>query len=91
MLSLITAIVVHLGNEIEISAVTTPEEAQAAAFYSELGNMGSVARGGATLNFLGNGGAVCVWIDPETHVYPMSVRGGSLADMILSRDEEVAV
>ncbi len=28
---------------------------------------------------------VDVWIDPETHVYPMSVRGGSLADMILSR------
>jgi acetolactate synthase-1/2/3 large subunit len=34
---------------------------------------------------------VDVWIDPETHVYPMSVRGGSLADMILSRDQEVAV
>ena len=34
---------------------------------------------------------VDVWIDPETHVYPMSVRGGSLADMILSRDQEGAV
>ena len=33
---------------------------------------------------------VDVWVDPEEHVYPMSVRGGSLADMVLSRDEEVA-
>ena len=31
---------------------------------------------------------VDVWVDPEEHVYPMSVRGGSLADMLLSRDEE---
>ena len=31
---------------------------------------------------------VDVWVDPEEHVYPMSVRGGSLADMVLSRDEE---
>jgi hypothetical protein len=69
--------VIHLGNEIPISAVTTPEEAQAAAFYSELGNMGSVARGGATLNFLGNGGAVCVWIDPETLRWNQSVSAAS--------------
>ena len=33
---------------------------------------------------------VDVWVDPEEHVYPMSVRGGSLADMVLSRDEEVS-
>ena len=32
-----------------------------------------------------------VWIDPETHVYPMSVKGGSLADMILSREQEAVV
>ena len=31
---------------------------------------------------------VDVWVDPEEHVYPMSVRGGSLADMVLSRDQE---
>ena len=31
---------------------------------------------------------VDVWVDPEEHVYPMSVRGGSLADMVLSRDDE---
>ena len=32
-----------------------------------------------------------VWIDPDTHVYPMSVKGGSLADMILSREQEAVV
>ena len=31
---------------------------------------------------------VDVWVDPEEHVYPMSIRGGSLADMIFSRTVE---
>ena len=71
--------VIHLGNEVEISVVTTPEEAQTAAFYSEIGQMGSVARGGATLNFLGNGGAVCVWVDPETLRWNQSVAAATPA------------
>ena len=80
--------VIHLGNEIEVSVVTTPEEAQAAAFYSELGQMGSVAGGGATLNFLGNGGVVCVWVDPETLRWNQSVAAASPAEHFVPRQHQ---
>lgn len=29
-----------------------------------------------------------VWVDPEEHVYPMAIRGGSMKDMILARAGE---
>ena len=29
-----------------------------------------------------------VWVDPEEHVYPMAIKGGSMKDMILARAGE---
>ncbi len=29
-----------------------------------------------------------VWVDPEEHVYPMSIKGGSMADMVLAKAGE---
>jgi hypothetical protein len=72
--------VTHLGNEMEVYPATTSEEIQTAAIYAELGNVGSVARGGATVNFLGTGGDVCVWVDPETLRWNQSVSKASPAD-----------
>ena len=69
--------IVDLGNNTEVASVASPAEIQAAAFYSELGNMGSVAQGGSTLNFLGTGGDVCVWVDPETLRWNQSVSASS--------------
>jgi hypothetical protein len=69
--------IVDLGNNTPVESVTTAEEIQAAVFYSELGNMGSVARGGSTLNFLGTGADVCVWVDPETLRWNQSVSAAS--------------
>ncbi len=62
--------VIHIlaqnGDEYIVPAVvTTSEELEAATIYVELGPTGTVEQGGATFNFQGTGGPVCIWADPE--------------------------
>lgn len=42
-------------------------------YRGEIGSTGSVARSGATFNFVGTGGSVCVWMDPELVFWNQSV------------------
>lgn len=55
------------------SEATTADELRASAIYGELGPAGGVARGGMTVNFLGTGGPICVFVDPETVFWNWSV------------------
>lgn len=41
--------------------------------YAELGPTGSAEPGGATFTFLGTGGHVCLWVDPELVYWSQSV------------------
>lgn len=63
--------VIHIYNPdgdlyLTPSEATTLDELRADTVYGELGPAGGVAFGGMTLNFLGNGGPMCVFVDPET-------------------------
>ena len=67
----------HLENEdgsplVPIDAETL-EELQAGTIYGEIGPTGTAEKGGATLNFVGTGGPVCVFVDPETIFWNWSV------------------
>ena len=62
------------GSEYMVpSQATTIEELRADAVYGELGPAGGVKAGGMTLNFLGTGGDICVFVDPETIFWNWSV------------------
>jgi hypothetical protein len=69
--------VLHLGNDMVVQPVDSENEVQSAPMFAEIGNMGSVARGGATISFRGTGRDVCVWVDPETLYWNQSVSATS--------------
>jgi hypothetical protein len=48
-------------------------QVQAATIYAEVGAPQTTAGGGVTVDFLGTGGPVCVWVDPETVAWNQSV------------------
>jgi hypothetical protein len=64
--------VVHLGDVAPVE-VTNINDIRAATIYGEVGPTGSVAMGGVTFTFVGNGGDVCVWVDPELAFWSQSV------------------
>ncbi len=47
-------------------SATTEEELRAGTIYGEVGATSGATRGGVTFNFIGTGGPVCVFTDPET-------------------------
>ncbi len=53
--------------------VTSMDELRAATIYGEVGPSGSTELGGVTAAFLGTGGDVCVWVDPETAWWSQAV------------------
>lgn len=61
-------------NEYIVPAVVTSDaELRAATIYVELGPTGTVEPGGATFNFKGTGGPVCIWADPEVAFWNQAV------------------
>ena len=60
----------HLEDQeqrlIEPRIIESYEELQEATIYAEVGPSGTTELGGVTLEFLGTGGDICVWVDPET-------------------------
>jgi len=68
------------GDLIVPSTVTTIDEIRAATIYAEVGAPQTTAGGGVTIDFIGTGGAVCIWVDPETVTWNQSVASQSLGD-----------
>ena len=58
---------------LEPATVSSYEEIQEAVQYGELAPTGTADIGGATFTFEGTGGAVCIWVDPETVFWSQSV------------------
>jgi hypothetical protein len=55
------------GDRLHEPAIITNYEAiEANAIYFEVAPTGTAELGGATLEFVGTGGPVCVWVDPES-------------------------
>jgi len=44
--------------------------------YFEVGPTGTASLGGATVDFVGTGGKVCVWVDPELVTWNQAIREG---------------
>ncbi len=69
--------VVHLtpegGEDFVPVDLVDPEDIPGAVIYAEVGAALSVEPGGVTATFVGNGGEVCVWMDPETAYWSASV------------------
>jgi hypothetical protein len=61
------------GELIVPATVTTIEEIRAATIYAEVGAPQTTAGGGVTIDFLGTGGPVCIWMDPETVTWNQAV------------------
>lgn len=49
------------------------EDLRNAIIYGEIGPTGTAATGGATFNFKGTGGPVCIFVDPETVFWNWSI------------------
>jgi len=64
--------VVHLG-ELVPAVIDSPEDIQNAIVYGEVGATGTAESGGVTFSFIGNGGSVCIWVDPELVYWNQSV------------------
>lgn len=76
--------VVHLGT-LEVTTFSVPadeaiprDELDEAVIYAELGPAEAGVRGGVTANFIGTGGDVCVWVDPELVSWNQSVATSSV-------------
>jgi hypothetical protein len=61
------------GDLIVPATVIDVAQVRAATIYAEVGAPQTTAGGGVTLDFLGTGGPVCVWLDPETVRWNQSV------------------
>lgn len=62
------------GSEVLIPLLaTSSDEIFAGTIYGEIGPTGTAMQGGATFNFEGTGGPVCVFVDPETAFWNWSV------------------
>lgn len=61
------------GGFLVPSVITNEADARAATIYAELGPTGDAAPSGLTYEFLGTGGAVCAFVDPELLFWNQSV------------------
>ncbi len=61
------------GDLLVPATVTTIDEIRAATIYAEVGAPQTTSGGGVTIDFLGTGGPVCIWMDPETVTWNQSV------------------
>ncbi len=61
------------GRLVVPRVVQTFEELQAATIYAEVGPSGTTELGGVTIEFMGTGGDICVWVDPETAYWNQAV------------------
>ena len=52
---------------------STADEIRDLTIYGEIGPTGDARDGGSTFNFLGTGGPVCVFVDPETVFWSWSI------------------
>jgi len=58
----------------EPAVVTNYDAVKENTIYFEVGPTGTAAFGGATLDFIGTGGPVCVWVDPELATWNQAIR-----------------
>jgi hypothetical protein len=56
--------------------LTTVEDLTANVIYGEVGPTGTTLPGGITFNFIGDGGSVCIFVDPEIVSWNQSVSEG---------------
>lgn len=61
------------GGPIVPVNINTRAQVDQNAIYAEIGPTGTAAIGGATFTFIGTGGDVCVWVDPEFVFWNQSV------------------
>ena len=61
------------GGAIEVATVMNADEVKAATIYAEVGPNAEALPSGATLEFIGTGREVCVFVDPETVYWNQSV------------------
>lgn len=64
--------VVHLGVLTPFDA-TDPDTVADNVVYHEVGPTGTTLYGGVTFDFLGTGGDICLWVDPELVSWTQSV------------------
>lgn len=62
----------HLG-ELEVALIEEYEQIAENIYYGEVGPTGTPEVGGVTFTFLGTGGNVCVWVDPEVAYWLQSL------------------
>jgi hypothetical protein len=68
------------GGDIVPATITTVDELRAATIYAEVGAPTTTAYGGVTFEFLGTGGDVCLWVDPEIAYWSQSIALRPTAD-----------
>lgn len=73
------------GDLLTPATVTTIDEIRAATIYAEVGAPQTTAGGGVTLDFLGTGGPVCVWMDPETVTWNQAVAAQQPPDSMAAK------
>jgi hypothetical protein len=61
------------GGPIVPADVETPEDILANTIYAEVGPSLTTEYGGVTVEFVGTGGPVCIWVDPETAYWNQAV------------------
>jgi hypothetical protein len=61
------------GGPIVPRDISSAEDIVEATIYGEVGPSGTTERGGVTLEFVGTGEDICVWVDPETAYWNMAV------------------
>ena len=62
------------------AALETVEDLRAATIYGEIAPPTSSLLGGATFTFLGTGGNVCIWVDPEVVAWGPAIGRNPTAD-----------
>jgi hypothetical protein len=61
------------GDRIVPADVATPDDVKAATVYAEVGAPQTSLYGGVTFDFLGTGGDICIWVDPEVAFWNQAV------------------
>lgn len=64
--------VIHL-DEFTPSVLNSAADIDASVYYGEVGPTGIAEAGGTTFTFVGTGGPVCIWVDPELVSWSQSV------------------
>ncbi|MEM6928030.1 MAG: hypothetical protein AAF602_13950 [Myxococcota bacterium] len=66
------------GSSLVPAVVTSPEEVAEATIYGEVAASQTTELGGVTAEFVGTGGSVCIWVDPEVMYWTQAVAGGNI-------------